>query len=362
MIHYKFRDMLDTHLLEIERTENSRLPAFDFDNIPFGRTFSDHMLIAEYYDGKWQSARIQPYGPIQLSPATSALHYGQAIFEGMKAHRTKDGRIALFRPDKNFARFNRSAARMAMPEVPSEIFMDGLLELIKLDKGWIPESDSSSLYIRPVMFATEPYIGVRTSNRYLFIVMIGPVGPYYSQPVKVKVVEDYARSVKGGVGDCKTAGNYGRTLFIADKVRTEGYNDVLWLDGVNKRYIEEIGTMNVFFVIDGKVVTPALDGTILEGITRESVLRIAEDLGFETEERKIAIDELVEAHDAGRLTEMFGSGTAATITPISQFGFRGRNYALDVSNSPVAKKLKTELEGIKHNAVPDRHGWLQLID
>jgi branched-chain amino acid aminotransferase len=354
--------MPETFMIEIERTKESKLAAVDFDNIPFGQTFSDHMLVAEYYDNQWQSAKIMPYGPLQLSPATSSLHYGQAIFEGMKAHRTADGGIALFRPDQNYERFNRSARRMAMPQVPSEIFADGLIELLKLEKDWIPDKDGSSLYIRPLMFATEPHIGVKTSDRYLFIIMVGPAGPYYDHPISVKVVEDYARAVKGGVGNCKTAGNYGRTLYVVDKVREEGYKDVLWLDGVHKKYVEEIGTMNVFFVIDGKVTTPVIDGTFLDGVTRSSVLQIARDLGYETDERKIAVDELVEAHGAGRLTEMFGSGTAATITHISHFGFRGKDYAFDIAGSTIAASLKEELEGIKHHTIADRHNWLRFID
>jgi len=355
--------MLGTRLLEIEKVERSRLPEIDFNNIPFGKTFSDHMVIAEYSDGKWQSAKIKPYGPIELSPATSSLHYGQAIFEGMKAHRTVDGKIALFRPNHNYERFNRSAVRMAMPEVPKEIFVDGLLELLKLDRGWIPDIDGCSLYIRPVMFATEPYIGVRKSAQYTFIHMVGPVGPYYEEPISVMVTEDYCRAVKGGVGFAKTAGNYGRTLYpVMHEAHSKGYRDILWLDGRENKYIEEIGTMNVFFVIDGKVVTPAIDGTFLEGITRASVIQLAKDLGYEVEERKISIHELVEAHDSGRLTEMFGTGTAATITYISHFCFRDVDHNLHVEDSPVATALKAELEGIKHNSIPDRYNWLHFVD
>lgn len=355
--------MLDTHAIAIERVKTSRVHDVDFDNLPFGKTFSDHMLLAEYADGRWKSVGIRPYGPLSLSPATSALHYGQAIFEGMKAHRTADGRIALFRPEKNFERFNRSAARMAMPEVPREIFLDGLMELIRLDKAWIPDNEGSSLYIRPLMFASEPYIGVRTSGQYLFLHMIGPVGPYYAEPVSVMVTEKYARAVKGGVGYAKTAGNYGRTLYpVMHEAHAKGYKDILWLDGRENRYVEEIGTMNVFFVLDGKVVTPAPDGTFLEGVTRESVLRMARDLGYETEERRIAIDELTAAHEAGRLTEMFGTGTAATITFISNFCFRDRDHDLRPHGNPVASRLKQALEDIKHGRVEDRYNWLSYVD
>ena len=354
--------MLETRLLEIEKVQRSRLGELDFNNIPFGKTFSDHMLVAEYFDGGWQSAKIQPYGPLSLSPATSILHYGQAIFEGMKAHKTEDGKIVLFRPEKNFERFNLSAVRMAMPEVPEDIFLDGLFELVKLDKAWIPEASGSSLYIRPLLIATEPYIGVRASDRYMFIIIVGPVGPYYSQPVSVMVSEEYVRAVKGGVGYVKTAGNYGRTLHVVNEARRQGYNDVLWLDGVERKYIEEIGTMNVFFVIDDKVVTPAIDGTFLEGITRQSVIQIAKDQGYEVEERKISIHELVEAHKDGSLQEMFGTGTAATITHISNFNFREVDYDLDAESNVISVNLKEELEKIKLNRIPDRYEWLKFVD
>ncbi len=354
--------MIDTHLLEIEKVEQSRVSEIDFNNIPFGKTFSDHMLVAEYYDGKWQNSKIKPYGDISLSPATSSLHYGQAIFEGMKAHRTTNGKIALFRPDKNVDRFNKSAVRMCMPEVPVDLFMDGLLELIKLDKAWIPNKEGCSLYIRPLLFGTEPFIGVKTSDRYLFILMIGPVGPYYEEPVSVLVTEKYARAVKGGVGYAKTAGNYGRTLQPVEMARAKGYKDILWLDGSEKKYVEEIGTMNVFFVIDGKLHTPEIDGTFLEGITRESVIRIAKDLGYEVSERKIAIEEIVEAHKNGSLQEMFGTGTAATITHINRLGFRGADFNLDLDKSVIAKRLKVELEGIKDNSIPDRYDWLKFVE
>ncbi|MCB0501231.1 MAG: branched-chain amino acid aminotransferase [Bacteroidetes bacterium] len=354
--------MLATQLLEIEKCTQSKIDAVDFNNIPFGRTFSDHMLVAEYFDGQWQTAKIMPYGPIPLSPATSALHYGQAIFEGMKAHRTTDGRIAMFRPDKNIARFNKSAVRMSMPEVPEDIFMEGLLELIKLDIAWIPNKEGCSLYMRPLMFANEPCIGVKTSDRYMFIIMVGPVGPYYSEPVSVLVSEEYARAVKGGVGYAKTAGNYGRTLYPVELARKQGYKDILWLDGREQKYVEEIGTMNVFFVLDGKLITPSIDGTFLEGVTRESVIRIAQDLGYEVEQRKIDIAEIVAAHNNGLLEEMFGTGTAATVTHINRFGFRGEDYHLDLDKAVISKRIKEELEGIKSNAVPDRHGWLKFVE
>jgi branched-chain amino acid aminotransferase len=356
--------MIDTPVLkiEVEKTKESKISTVDFNNIPFGKTFSDHMLVAEYFDGEWQSAKILPFGPLALSPATSILHYGQAIFEGMKAHRTQEGKIALFRPEKNIARFNKSAIRMSMPPVPEELFMEGLLQLIALDIQWIPNTDGSSLYIRPLLIATEPFIGVKTSDRYLFVIMMGPSGPYYDMPVNVLVTEQYARAVKGGVGFAKTAGNYGRTLQPVEEARKKGYKDILWLDGSEKKYVEEIGTMNVFFVINGKLVTPAIDGTFLEGITRASVIQIAKDLGYTVEERKIAIDELVTAHKAGLLQEMFGTGTAATITHINQFCFRDADYDLDLDKSFVAKSIKKELEGIKHNTIPDRHGWLKFVD
>ncbi len=347
--------------IAINKTDNSRISNIDFDNIVFGKNFSDHMLIANYADGKWENAEIKPYGPLNMMPATSILHYGQSIFEGMKAHKLANGEIAFFRPEKNLDRFNMSARRMSMPEVPASIFMEGLKQLVDIDRAWVPEKEGCSLYIRPFLIATEPYIGVKTSDRYMFLIITCPVGAYYDEPVSVLVTNNYVRAVKGGVGHAKTAGNYARTLFPVEEARKQGYKDILWLDGVYNKYIEEIGTMNIFFVIDDVITTPEIDGTFLEGITRESVLQIANDLGYKTSERKISIDELVVAHEENRLKEMFGTGTAATITHISKFAYNGVDYNLNPDKNIIASRLKKELESIKTNKIEDRYNWLLKI-
>lgn len=347
--------------IKINKTNSSRIGELDIDNIVFGRQFSDHMFVAEYIDGLWKSAEILPYGPLSIMPATSILHYGQSNFEGMKAHLSPKGDVILFRPEKNIQRFNKSNRRMAIPEVPEDLFMDGLTKLINIDRAWVPAKDGCSLYIRPYIIATEPYIGVKTSDRYLFIIITCPVGSYYDQPVSVWVEEHYARSVKGGVGDAKTAGNYARTLFPVEEARKKGYKDILWLDGIHNKYIEEIGTMNIFFMIDGVLTTPEIDGTFLEGVTRDSVLRLAAEMGLPISEKKLSIDELTKAHDDGLLTEMFGTGTAATVTHISKFCFRDKEYLLDPETNVVATQLKEKLEAIKTNKIADTFDWLVKI-
>lgn len=345
--------------ISIEKTTNSCLNSIDFDNIPFGRTFSDHMFIAEYSDGHWHSAKIQPYQNLSISPASNVFHYGQAIFEGMKSFYKEDGSgIVMFRPDKNIERMNKSAVRMSMPEFPEDVFMEALKHLIELDKAFIPNKPGSALYIRPVLIGTEPFIGVRTSDRYLFYIIIGPTGPYYGEPISVLVYDSFVRSVKGGYGNAKAAGNYAGTLYPVELARKKGYKDVLWLDGEHKKYANEVGTMNIFFVIDGKLVTPETDGTILEGITRSSIITLANDFGYKVEERPISIDEIVDAHQTGRLTEMFGTGTAVVVNPINRFGYKDMDYELDVTKFEIAPRLKNELEGIQKGKIADRYGWI----
>jgi branched-chain amino acid aminotransferase len=350
---------ISTYPIEIEKVTESKLPQIDFSNIPFGKTFSDHMLIAEYYDGKWQSAKIQPYQNLSLSPACNVFHYGQAIFEGMKAYYKQDeSGIVLFRPEKNLERLNKSAVRMSMPEVPEALFMDGIRQLIELDKDFIPTAEGSSLYIRPFMIGTEPFIGVKTSNRYLFMIIIGPSGPYYGEAISVLVYDTFIRATKGGYGNAKAAGNYAGTLYPVELARQKGYKDVLWLDGEHKRYANEVGTMNIFFVVDGKLITPETDGSILEGITRDSVITIARDLGYEVEERQIPFEEIVAAHDSGRLSEMFGTGTAAVVNPVNRFGFQGKDYILDEKQFVIAARIKEQLVGIQKCTIPDKFGWV----
>lgn len=344
--------------LKIQKTTNSRLADFDFSNIPFGRNFSDHMLIAEFVDGEWVSSEIVPYGNLELSPATTSFHYAQSIFEGMKAHRSVNGEIVLFRPEENFNRLNRSGARISMPPVPKEIFIDGLKELIKLDQGWVPQADGTSLYIRPFMMGTEPFVGVKTPNRYLFMIITSPVGAYYSEDVSVYVDEENARAVKG-VGAAKFAGNYAASLAPVDAARAKGYKDVLWLDAEKHELIQEVGTMNIFFVKNGNtLLTPELDGGFLPGITRDSIIKLAKHLGYQVEEKPLNIYDIVAAIDRGEITEMFGAGTAAVVTLINRMGFQGKDYHFDTSKYEVSTKLKSTLVNIQKGIEEDTFGWV----
>lgn len=345
----------------VTRTTQSRISELNPDQLTFGYTFTDHMFVAEYEKGEWTNARIEPYGPLSLSPATSALHYGQAIFEGMKAHKTAEGRITLFRPEKNIARMNLSAVRMSMPEIPASLFLDGLRQLIRLDSAWVPDSEGSALYIRPVMFGADNYIGVRTSERYLFIIMLSPVGPYYSAPVSVWAEEEYCRAERGGVGFAKTAGNYGRTLMPVEAARKRGYKDILWLDGKERKYVEEVGTMNVFFVIDDRIVTPKLDGCFLEGVTRDSILTLAREMGYPVEEKHIAIEEVATAYREGRLKEIFGTGTAAVITYVDRIGYRDMDISLDVNSYTISPVLKSALEKIQKGGNSTHSDWVVYV-
>lgn len=348
--------------ITVEQTTVSKLPSIDFNNLAFGKTFSDHMFICEYYDGKWQTAKIQPYQNLSLSPACNVFHYGQAIFEGMKAYYKEDGSgVVLFRPEKNAERLNISAKRMSMPQVPMELFLDGLQQLIKLDKDFIPKTAGGSLYIRPFLIGTEPFIGVRTSDRYLFCIITGPTGSYYGDAISVLVYDSFIRSTKGGYGSAKAAGNYAGTLYPVELAKQKGYKDVLWLDGEHKKYVSEVGTMNIFFAIDGKLITPLSDGTILEGITRDSVITIAKDLGYEVEQRDISIDEVIEALEQNRLTEMFGTGTAAVVNPINRIGYHDKDYLLDEKTFVISQKIKERLVGIQKGTLEDKFNWVKQV-
>jgi branched-chain amino acid aminotransferase len=343
--------------LEIHHATSSKLNDFDFNNIPFGKNFTDHMLIAEYNKGEWVSWKIVPYGNLSLPPSTTSFHYAQAIFEGMKAFRSVNGDIVLFRPLENQMRLNRSAARIAMPDVPEAIFMEGLSELIRLDKGWVPEGEETSLYIRPFMIGSEPFIGVKKPEQFLFMIILSPVGPYYAEDVSVYVDEINARAVKG-VGEAKFAGNYAATLQPVEDARTKGYKDILWLDSEQHQWIQEVGTMNIFFVIDGEIHTPVLDGGFLPGITRDSIIQLARHKGYTVHERPIAIHEIAEAIENGSLTEVFGTGTAAVVTFINRIGFRGTDYTLSSANYRIAPALKRGLTEIQKGIAEDTFGWV----
>lgn len=345
--------------IDIQKVENSRVDAIDFNNLNFGREFSDHMFVMDYADGKWGTPKIMPFGNMSTHPATSALHYGQSIFEGMKAYRNKENDAFLFRPEMNIKRMNISCERMCMPEIPEEIFMEALKALVTIDKAWIPDTDDGSLYIRPFMYATDEYVGIKPSENYRFVIFTCPVGGYYSEPVKVKLETEYTRAAKGGVGQAKTAGNYAASLYPAKLAQQQGYHQLLWTDGVSHEYIEESGTMNVCFMIDGKLVTPAEDtDTILKGITKRSVIEVAKHWGIEVEERKVKVAEIIEAIENGSLTEMFGAGTAATIAHISVLGANGKDYVLPaVENREFSNKVGKFLNDLKNGRIEDPFGW-----
>ncbi|MDW7695146.1 branched-chain amino acid aminotransferase [Flammeovirgaceae bacterium SG7u.111] len=356
--------MIETGIeIATQKVAQSRLPQVDFNNTPFGKIYSDHMFISDFEDGQWKNNRIVPFGNLSLSPAVSGLHYGQSIFEGLKAFQSPDGESALiFRPEANAKRLQESAKRICMPEVPTELFMAGLHELIDLDRGWVPKNENAALYIRPFLFAMDEYIGLKPSEKYSFIIFTSPVGSYYSEPVKVKVEQHYTRAAKGGTGYAKVAGNYAASLYPARLAQQEGYHQLLWTDSVNHKFIEESGTMNVLFVIDGKLVSIPDSDTVLPGITRKSILDIARSWGIEVEERQLSIDEIVPAIKEGRLTEMFGAGTAATVAHISLLHYDGVDYELPpVATREISNKLHAELTGLQRGLVEDKFNWVYKI-
>ena len=352
-------DIVQTY---IQLTKNSRLPQVNWNNLPFGKLFSDHMFTMDFDNGNWSKPKIIPYGDISLSPANSALHYGQSCFEGMKAHRDLNGDIVLFRPYENARRFNSSNKRMCIPEINEEVFVNSILELISVDKGWVPQNLEHSLYIRPFIFATDPYIGIKPSDSYKFMIFTCPVGSYYLEPVSVKVETHYSRAVQGGTGFSKAAGNYAAALYPAMLAAKEGFRQLIWTDSKEHKYIEEAGTMNVLFVIDNVLVTPVTSDTILNGITRKSVVEIAKDWGMEVQERKIEVKEIFEALKEGRLTEAFGAGTAATIAPISNISLNGENFLIPESKDHHFHiKVLKHLSEYKMGKHPDKFNWLVKV-
>lgn len=351
--------MIETENIQVQRTEKSRLAEIDFDELKFGRVFSDHMFSMEFSGGKWGQPKIIPYGNMSFSPATSVIHYGQTIFEGLKAFKNEEGRFGLFRPELNVRRMNQSAERMCMPQIPERIFMEGLHELVKLDSGWIPSGEQASLYIRPLLFSIDEYIGVRPSENYRFLIMTTPVNAYYSKPVRVKLERKYSRAAEGGTGTAKTGGNYAGSLYPAKMANEQGFDQLLWTDAKTHEYVEESGTMNVMFVVDGKLWTPALSDTILDGITRRSVLELARDWGMPVEERRIRVDEVIEAMQQGRMHEAFGCGTAATIAPIAAIGDMNKVYDLPpVENREFSDRLSRYFVDLKKFRTEDEHGWM----
>lgn len=352
--------MKTTVQIDITKISKSKIEETDFENLVFGKTISDHMFVADFYNGEWNDFRIEPYAPLAINPANATLHYGQSVFEGMKAYKNEGGEILLFRADANQKRLNDSAKRMCIPEVPEELFMEGLLQLLDIDRNWIPNKPGYSLYIRPFIFATDDYLGIRPSEHYKFMIFTCPVGQYYAKPVTVKVEQRYTRAAEGGTGAAKAAGNYAGSLYPALLAQKEGYDQLIWTDSKTHQNIEESGTMNLMFIINNTLVTaPTHTGTILKGITRDSVLILAKELGYTVDERFLTVLELEEALQTGSLQEAFGTGTAATIAHISKIHLNGVDYELP--QKPVdafsLQVLKT-LDDIKYGKVNDNHHWI----
>lgn len=351
--------MVATQKISIQRVAASRLPDIDFDNIPFGKVYTDHMFMADFHHGAWQNLRIMPYGYIPMSPASPAIHYGQSIFEGMKAFKNERNEALVFRALDNWSRLNRSAERMCLPEVPEDIFMEGLQTLIDLDRAWIPNAPGSSLYIRPFLFSADEYIGIRPSENFTFMIILSPVGPYYSTPVKVRIETHYTRAVKGGTGYAKAGGNYGGAIYPAKLAQDQGYHQLIWTDGVEHKYVEESGTMNVMFVKNNTLLTPALNDSILAGITRDSVIQLARYWNMAVEERRISVDELVAGLRDKTITEAFGAGTAATIAHIELIGHEGTDYYLPpIEQRVFSNNVYRALDELKRGQAPDPFGWI----
>ncbi len=347
--------------INVRKIKSSRLQDLNIDELPFGKYFTDHMLVADYADGEWQHVEIMPYQPLTIEPSNSTLHYGQSIFEGIKAYRDHHGEAYIFRPYENFKRFNLSAQRMCMPEVSEEIFIEGMRKLIDIDKEWIPQKKDHSLYIRPLMFATDGALGVKPSETYKFLIILCPVGPFHAAPMKIAVEEKYTRAAPGGVGFSKNAGNYGGSMYPAMKAKKEGYDQVLWTDAFEHKWLQEVGMMNIGFIINGVFVTPMLEDTILKGVTRDSVLTIMKDMGIPTEERKINIDEIVEAYKKGQVNEVFGMGTAAVISPVKELKYKDVVMSFDPATFAIAAKVKQALYEIRTGVSEDSHDWMLKV-
>ncbi|MBP1573362.1 MAG: branched-chain amino acid aminotransferase [Oscillospiraceae bacterium] len=352
--------------IRYELTTTPKAKPEDESKLGFGKVFSDHMFIMNYKTGKgWHDARIVPFGNISLSPASMVLHYGQEIFEGMKAYRTADGDIQFFRPEENFKRLNVSAERLVIPELPVEDALQALHALVEVDKDWVPHNDGASLYIRPFIIAVDPFLGVRPGDEYMFIIILSPSGAYYStglNPVDIYVETNYVRAVRGGMGYTKTGGNYAASLAGQDEAHKQNYSQVLWLDGVERKYIEEVGAMNIMFIIDDEVVTPELQGSILPGITRKSVLELCRKWGMKVSERRISIQEISDAYDAGKLQEVFGTGTAAVISPVGHLKWGDKVMEINGGKiGEISQKIYDTMTGMQYGKLPDEMGWIEKL-
>ena len=349
--------------IQIEKSKGSKLPFVDFNNIQFGKEFSDHMFIADYKDGEWQNLKIVPYAPITLSPACAAIHYGQSVFEGMKAYKNESGEIYLFRPEENAKRINKSAARLCMPEIPEELFMEAVKQLVEIDSDWIPAIEGASLYIRPYLFASEELLGVRPADEYKFMIFTAPVGGYYSEPVHVKIETEYSRACEGGVGFAKAAGNYAAALYPAKLGQEQGFRQLVWTDAKEHKYIEEAGTMNIMFHIGDTLITPNTDlKTTLAGITRDSVLTLAKELGVKVEERRVSVEEVIDAAKNGTLKDVFGTGTAATIAQIASITYNDERFDLPaIETRTLSNEISQVIQDLKRGRVEDTHNWIYKI-
>lgn len=352
--------------ITITRAASYKIKPPKWENLGFGRVFSDHMFLMNYSpESGWHDARIVPFGNFEFSPALITLHYGQAVFEGMKAYKTVDGGVQLFRAEQNIARLNNSNRRMCIPEIDEQFALKAIRELVNLEREWVPDKEGASLYLRPFIFGTDEFLGVRPSDTYLFAVICGPCGAYYEEglkPVKIYIETEYVRAVRGGVGEAKTEGNYAASLKAQKEASEKGYSQVLWLDGRERKYVEEVGAMNVFFVIGNTVVTPALEGSILPGITRASAIEILRDKGYKVEERRLAVAELIASAKSGELKEAFGTGTAAVVSPIGELCYEDVKYTINGERiGKVSQELYDELTGIQYGKIEDKRGWLSKI-
>ena len=354
--------MIAASSIKVSKVDKTRIGEVDLNNIPFGKYFTDHMYEVDFEDGEWKTPQIRPYQNLSIAPSMASIHYGQAIFEGIKAYKNPNGEAFIFRPHDNFKRFNVSAERMQMPTVPEDIFMEGLKMLVGMDRDWIPGNEDHSLYIRPFMFSTDEMIGVKPGDKYKFMIILSPTGPYYNTPMRIYVEEQYVRAVPGGVGYAKAAGNYGAAMFATSEAKKKGYDQVLWTDAFEHKYVQECGTMNVFFIIGNTAITPDLGaGTILAGVTRDSVICVLKELGLTIEERSLSIDEVIEAHKSGELKEVFGTGTAATISLIKELRYKDYVMSFDVESWQTAPSVKNKLNQIRYGIEPDRYGWMMPV-
>lgn len=352
--------------IRVELTKNPKAKPTDESNLSFGHIFTDHMFIMNYDKGQgWHDARIVPYAPLELSPAAMCLHYAQEVFEGLKAYRTADNQIQLFRPEENFKRLNISNERLVIPEVDVDFCVEALNKLVSIEKDWVPHTDGASLYIRPFIIACDPFLGVRPADSYMFIIILSPSGAYYStglNPVGIYVEQKYVRAVRGGMGFTKTGGNYAASLIGQDEAHKQNFSQVLWLDGVEQKYIEEVGAMNIFFIIDGELVTPELQGSILSGITRKSVIQLAKSWGMKVSERRITIQEVADAYTAGKLDEVFGTGTAAVISPVGTLKWGDMVMTInDNKIGAISQKIYDTMTGIQYGKIEDEFGWIYKI-